>query len=162
MSHDYLLLSLFLAIAIAFPLIPLALAWVWARLFSPAKPGEDKQSAYECGLKSSGPAQVQFRSQYYLYGLIFLVFDVETVFLLPFAVVFLKISPGAFVAMMIVILLLMESLVWAWFKGLLEFPSFRIDATRLTGWKPVSPSLGSRQESLLLMPALHKQVSATI
>ena len=121
MSPDYLLLTLFLAIAIVFPLLPLGIAWAWARLVTPAKPGGDKQSAYECGLKSSGPAHVQFRSQYYLYGLIFLVFDVETVFLLPFAVVFLKITPGAFVAVMIFILLLMESLVWAWCKGLLEW-----------------------------------------
>ena len=121
MSHDYLLLSLFLAIAIVFPLIPLSIAWVWAHLFSPPKPGPEKQSAYECGLESSGPAHIQFRSQYYLYGLIFLIFDVETVFLLPFAVVFLRIPVGAFLAMMVFLFLLMEGLAWAWLKGLLEW-----------------------------------------
>ena len=121
MSHDYLFLSLFLAIAIVFPLIPLSLAWGWARLFSPAKPGQEKQSTYECGLESSGFAHIQFRSQYYLHGLIFLIFDVESVFLFPFAVVFLKIPVGAFVATMVFICLLMESLAWAWMKGLLEW-----------------------------------------
>jgi len=121
MSHDYVLLSLFLGIAIVFPLGPIAIAWVWARLFSPPKPGHDKQSVYECGLESSGQAQIQFRSQYYLYGLIFLIFDVETVFLLPFAVVFLKIPFGAFVAMLVFVLLLVEGLAWAWMKGLLEW-----------------------------------------
>jgi NADH-quinone oxidoreductase subunit A len=121
MSKDYLLLSVFLGVAIIFPLIPLALAWLWAHFFTPPKPGKVKQSTYECGLESKGPARVQFHSQYYLYALAFLVFDVETVFLLPFAVVFLKLSLAAFLAMMFFVLLLTEGLIWAWCKGILEW-----------------------------------------
>ena len=64
------------------------LAWLWAKAFSPAKPNAVKNAIYECGLESKGDAWVQFRSAYYLYAIIFLIFDVEAVFLLPFAVAF--------------------------------------------------------------------------
>ena len=121
MQSDYLLLTVFLGIAIIFPLIPLAMAWAWARLFSPAKPGKDKQSSYECGIESTGPAHVQFQSHYYLYALVFLVFDVETVFLMPFAAAFLKLPVSAFLALMVFLLLLVEGLVWAWAKGILAW-----------------------------------------
>jgi len=121
MNNDYLLLTMFLAIAIVFPLIPLAMAWIWARLFSPSKPGGDKQSSYECGIESTGPAQVQFQSHYYLYALVFLVFDVETVFLMPFAAAFLNLPISAFLTLLVFLLLLVEGLVWAWAKGILAW-----------------------------------------
>jgi len=91
------------------------------KAFSPQKPGPDKNAIYECGLESKGDAWVQFRSEYYLYGIIFLIFDVETIFLLPFAVAFTGLSAGAFVAMVIFLLLLVEGLVWAWRKGVLTW-----------------------------------------
>src|SRR3974390_1175867 len=103
--------------AIGFALAPLGAAWLWAKTFSPRKPGADKNAIYECGLESKGDAWVQFRAEYYLYGLIFLIFDVETIFLLPFAVSFGHLPAGAFVAMMVFLLLLVEGLLWAWKKG---------------------------------------------
>ena len=122
MSYDYLLLTIFLAIAVVFPLVPLALAWAWARCLSPAKPGKDKQSSYECGIESTGAAQIQYQSHYYLYALVFLIFDVETVFLLPFAAMgFVKISVPSFLAILVFLLLLLESLVWAWAKGVFKW-----------------------------------------
>jgi NADH-quinone oxidoreductase subunit A len=121
MKNDYLLLTIFLGIAIVFPLIPLALAWIWAKLLSPSKPGGDKHSSYECGIDSTGIARIQFQSHYYLYALVFLIFDVETVFLLPFAAAFLHLPPSAFLALMVFLLLLVESLVWAWAKGILAW-----------------------------------------
>jgi NADH:ubiquinone oxidoreductase subunit 3 (subunit A) len=120
-QHPYLVLVLLMAVAVAFALGPLALAWLWARFFSPNKPGRDKNSTYECGLESKGDAWVSFRSEYYLYAIIFLVFDVETIFLLPFAVSFGGLSVGAFLAMMVFLLLLVEGLVWAWRKGVLTW-----------------------------------------
>ena len=72
-------------------------------------------------MESKGDAWVQFRSDYYFYGILFLIFDVETLFLLPFAVVFAKLSVGAFLAMMVFVLLLVEGLVWAWQKGILTW-----------------------------------------
>ena len=105
--------------AVGFAAAPLAMAWLWARVFSPQKPGADKNAIYECGLEAKGDAWIHFRSEYYLYGIIFLVFDVETIFLLPFAVSFTGLGPGAFVAMIVFLLLLVEGLVWAWRKGIL-------------------------------------------
>jgi len=122
MDHSpYLFLTVFLAIAIIFPLTPLLLARLWAAKFSPAKPGAQKNATYECGLEAKGNAMVQFKSQYYLYAIIFLIFDVETIFLLPFAVAFTGLSVGGFVAIMIFILLLVEGLAWAWMKGVLTW-----------------------------------------
>lgn len=120
-TNSYLVLVLLMAVAVGFALTPLALAWVWAKFFSPKKPGKDKNAIYECGLESKGDAWIHFRSEYYLYAIIFLVFDVETIFLLPFAVSFGGLSVGAFVAMMVFILLLLEGLVWAWRKGILNW-----------------------------------------
>ncbi len=117
----YLLVTVLLVAAVLFALLPLGLARLWARRFSPAKPGPDKNATYECGLESKGDAWVQFKSEYYLYGIIFLIFDVETIFLLPFAVAFSGLSVGAFVAMMIFLLLLVEGLIWAWQKGVLTW-----------------------------------------
>jgi NADH-quinone oxidoreductase subunit A len=117
----YLFLAVFLGIAVVFPLVPLGLAWLWQARFSPRKPGPDKNATYECGLESHGDAWVQFRSEYYLYAILFLIFDVETIFLLPFAVAFTGLSAGAFIAMMVFILLLVEGLVWAWMKGILTW-----------------------------------------
>ena len=107
--------------AAGFGLGPLALAWLWARFFSPPKPGQGKNATYECGLESKGDAWIQFKSEYYLYAIIFLIFDVETIFLLPFAVAFAGLSAGAFIAMMVFLLLLVEGLVWAWKKGVLTW-----------------------------------------
>ena len=113
--------ALLAAVAVLFALVPLGLAWLWARWVSPRKPGPVKNATYECGLESKGDAWIQFRSPYYLYGLLFLVFDVETVFLLPFAVAFTGLPAGAFVAMLVFLLLLVEGLVWAWQKGVLRW-----------------------------------------
>jgi NADH-quinone oxidoreductase subunit A len=119
--HPYLFLVVFLVCAAGFALAPLALARLWAKKFAPPKPGADKNAVYECGLESKGDALIHFRSAYYLYAIIFLIFDVEAIFLLPFAVAFTGLSPGAFVAMMIFMLLLMEGLAWAWMKGVLTW-----------------------------------------
>jgi NADH-quinone oxidoreductase subunit A len=124
MSGDYgpyQFLLVFLALALVFALTPLALARLWAKKFSPQKPGEQKNAVYECGLESRGSAAIRFKSEYYLYGIIFLIFDVEALFLVPFAVAFLKLPLGAFIAMLVFILLLAEGLAWAWMKGVLTW-----------------------------------------
>ncbi len=119
--HPYAFLVTFMAVSVLFGLAPLILARLWALKFSPRKPGDVKSDTYECGLESKGDAWFQFKSHYYLYAIIFLVFDVETIFLLPFAVAFGGLSAGAFIAIMIFLLLLVEGLVWAWSKGVLTW-----------------------------------------
>ncbi len=117
----YLFLLVLAVGAIGFAVTPLVLAWLWARFFSPQKPGNDKNAIYECGLESKGDAWVQFKSEYYIYAIIFLIFDVETVFVLPFAVSFSHLSAGAFIAMLVFLLLLVEGLAWVWQKGWLTW-----------------------------------------
>jgi len=117
----YSFLAVFLLVAVGFALLPLGLARLWARKFSPAKPGPQKNAIYECGLEAKGEAPVQFKSEYYLYAIIFLVFDVEVLFLLPFAVAFLELPFGASIAMLIFVLLVVEGLAWAWMKGILDW-----------------------------------------
>jgi NADH:ubiquinone oxidoreductase subunit 3 (subunit A) len=117
----YLFIVVLLVGAVLFALTPLGLAWLWANKFSPRKPGPGKNAIYECGLESKGDAWVQFNAEYYLYAIIFLIFDVETLFLLPFAVAFQGLSAGACVAMAVFLLLLAEGLAWAWQKGVLTW-----------------------------------------
>src|SRR5580704_2255378 len=118
---SYLPVIILLLAAVGFALTPLALAWLWAKKYSPKKPGHDKNATYECGLESKGDAWIQFKSEYYLYAIIFLIFEVETIFLLPFAVAFTGLPVGAFLAMMAFLFLLVEGLVWAWKKGVLTW-----------------------------------------
>lgn len=120
-QNPYLVLLILMVFAVGFAAVPLTLAWLWAKFYSPKKPGQDKNAIYECGLEAKGDAWIHFKSEYYLYAIIFLVFDVETIFLLPFAVSFGKLSAGAFIAMMVFLLLLVEGLVWAWQKGVLNW-----------------------------------------
>jgi NADH:ubiquinone oxidoreductase subunit 3 (subunit A) len=121
MNHPYLPVLVFFGVALAVPIGALVLARVWMRVFTPIKRGTEKNALYECGVNPLAERQTRFHSQYYLFGLLFLLFDVETVFLLPFAVAFLKLSAGAFLVAMLFLLLLAEGLVWAWSKGLLNW-----------------------------------------
>lgn len=118
---SYLPVLLLMLAAVLFAFAPLLLARLWARYFSPQKPGQDKNATYECGLESKGDAWVQFKSEYYLYAIIFLIFDVETIFLLPFAVAFTGLGVGAFVSLMVFLFMLVSGLVWAWKKGILTW-----------------------------------------
>lgn len=120
-EHPYSLILVLGAGALLFALFPLALARLWARKFSPPKPGPSKNAIYECGLESRGDAWVQFRAEYYIYAIVFLIFDVEALFLLPFAVSFQGLPLGAVVAMGVFVLLVLEGLVWAWRKGVLAW-----------------------------------------
>ena len=107
--------------AVAFGLGPLALAWLWAHFYSPQKPGPSKNATYECGLESKGDPVTQFKVEYYLYAIVFLIFDVETVFLLPFAAAFTGLSAAACISMLVFIFLLVEGLIWAYGKGILRW-----------------------------------------
>ena len=120
-SNPYFSLAVLFLAALGFGLAPLGLAWLWAKAFSPAKPNATKNAIYECGLVSKGDAWVQFRSAYYLYAIIFLIFDVEAVFLLPFAVAFTGLGIAACISMLIFVLMLIEGLAWAWAKGVLTW-----------------------------------------
>ena len=114
---QYLFVVVFLLVAVAFPLR----RWPLARLLAPRIRRQTKNDTYECGLTSKGDAWVQFRVGYYIYALMYVIFAVETVFLYPWAVAFGGLSFGAFLAMMVFVLLLVEGLVYAWAKGALDW-----------------------------------------
>ena len=120
-DNPYLLVVVLAIAALGFAVAPLAAAYAWAKIFSPRKPGQEKNATYECGLESKGDAWVQFKSEYYLYAIIFLIFDVETIFLLPFAVAFTGLGAGAFISLMVFLFLLVSGLAWAWKKGVLTW-----------------------------------------
>jgi NADH-quinone oxidoreductase subunit A len=120
-EHPWLTVVGLLVGSVAFGITPLALAWLWARVYSPKKPGIEKNATYECGLESKGDAWIQFGASYYLYAIVFLVFDVEAIFLLPFAVAFTGLTLGACLAMLVFLLLLVEGLIWACQKGVLTW-----------------------------------------
>jgi NADH:ubiquinone oxidoreductase subunit 3 (subunit A) len=119
----YGIVALFAFMAVLFPAIPLAFAWV----IRPKKPNKSKQSTYECGLEfedfpeEAQQVWVQFRIQYFIYALIFVVFDVEVVYLYPWAVAYNTLGVFALVEMVIFLAILALALAYAWRKGLLEW-----------------------------------------
>jgi NADH-quinone oxidoreductase subunit A len=120
-SSAYFSLAVLFMAALAFGLASLAMARLWARIFAPRKSNPTKNAVYECGLVSKGDAWMQFRPAYYLYAIIFLVFDIESVFLLPVAVAFTGLGVAACVSMLVFVLLLVEGLAWAWARGVLTW-----------------------------------------
>lgn len=123
MLDRYGLIALFVVAAISFPLVPLLLA----SILRPKKPNKSKQTTYECGLEfedfpeEAQQVWVQFRVQYYIYALIFVVFDIEVVFLYPWAVAYNQLGLYALVEMVIFLGILVMALAYAWRKGLLEW-----------------------------------------
>lgn len=115
--HDWLFVGVFLVLAPVFP----AAALLVPRFIAPKKPNRIKQQTYECGVETIGDAWVQFRVQYYIFALIFLIFDIETVFLFPWAVAFDQLPLFAVVEGIIFILILVIGLLWAWRKGVLQW-----------------------------------------
>lgn len=116
-EYSYLLVCVLMLAAALFAAAPLIIS-AWIR---PRKPSAVKQNIYECGLESKGDSWVQFKVQYYIFALIFVIFDLEVIFLLPWAVAFSKLGVFAFIEMIIFLTVLGVGLVWAWGKGLLEW-----------------------------------------
>jgi NADH:ubiquinone oxidoreductase subunit 3 (subunit A) len=117
MLNDWLYLGIFLVLALAIP----ALAIWLAGLLSPKKSDPIKNSIYECGPEPVGESRIQFKVQYYVYGLIFLVFDVETVLLFPWAVAYKQLAMYAVLEAVLFIAILAGGLLYAWREGALEW-----------------------------------------
>ncbi|MCX5655909.1 MAG: NADH-quinone oxidoreductase subunit A [Planctomycetota bacterium] len=114
---DYFLVLLFVGLSAAFVLGGLGFAY----LIAPHKPGRIKNTPYECGEQQIGGAWIQFNVGYYLFGLLFLVFDVEAAFLYPWAVAFRDVGLVGLVEALIFLLVLIVGLVYAWKKSALEW-----------------------------------------
>jgi NADH:ubiquinone oxidoreductase subunit 3 (subunit A) len=120
-NHLYLPIVVLLIGGAGFAIGPLVLAWIWAKKYSPQKSGPSKNAVYECGLESSGDAWIKFKPGYYLYAIVFLIFDIEAVFLLPFAVAFGGFTAAQSIDMLVFLLLLVLGLVWACKKKVLTW-----------------------------------------
>ncbi len=117
MPIDYLpiLILVILATAIA------VLAIVFPSLFGPQKPDAVKLSTYESGKLPIGPARRRFSVQYYLTAMLFILFDIEVLFLYPWAAVFKQLKLFALIEMAIFVLILLVGYVYVWRKGALEW-----------------------------------------
>ncbi|MBI2425547.1 MAG: NADH-quinone oxidoreductase subunit A [Candidatus Hydrogenedentes bacterium] len=93
----------------------------FSRLVAPHNPGGNKSVPYECGEQPIGQAWIQFNVGYYLFGLLFLVFDVEAALMYPWAVVFRSTGLPGLIEMLIFVLVLVIGLIYAWRKGVLEW-----------------------------------------
>ena len=107
----------FLVVAIAFLAVNL-LVWMVIR---PSRFSEEKLTTYECGENPVGSAWIQFNIRFYVFALIFIIFDVEAVFLLPWAVVFRQLGLLAFAEGLVFIAILVVALAYVWSKGDLEW-----------------------------------------
>lgn len=117
MLNDWLFIGVFLLIAAVFPGAPILMA----RFLAPQKPNALKNQTYECGIETVGDTWIQFKVQYYIFALVFLIFDVEIVFLFPWAVAFDQLPLFAVLEGVLFILILVAGLLYAWRKGALEW-----------------------------------------
>ena len=114
---EWTFIALMFIVSLAFPLAPILLG----RLLGPRRPNPIKNSTYECGIETVGDTWVQFRVQYYIFALVFLVFDIEVVFMYPWAVAYNKLPLYGVISGVIFIIILAEALIYAWRKGVLEW-----------------------------------------
>jgi NADH:ubiquinone oxidoreductase subunit 3 (subunit A) len=117
MLNDWIFIGIFLLLAPIFP----ALALLIPRLIAPRKPNPLKTETYECGIETYGETWVQFKAQYYIFALVFLIFDIEIVFLYPWAVAFDQLPMFAVLEGVLFILILVAGLFYTWRKGVLEW-----------------------------------------
>jgi NADH-quinone oxidoreductase subunit A len=92
-----------------------------ASFVAPKNPTRRKTSTYECGEVALGSGRGPIAIQYYMYILVFLILDIEAVFLIPFAVEFLELSLQGILVMLVFVLMLLEGWAYAWSKGALEW-----------------------------------------
>ena len=123
MYQDFLPIIIFTGLAVALMALPLGLQFI----LSPRKnKGGDKLLSYECGEIPEGAAWVQFNIRFYVIALIFLIFDVEIVFLFPWAVVYQEFGLLAFIEAFIFVMILVVGFVYVWAKGDLDWVKMNV------------------------------------
>jgi NADH-quinone oxidoreductase subunit A len=112
-STSYAALLVFALALVGFVAVNLAFWWA----IRPHRPSEEKLTTYECGEEPVGSAWIQFNIRFYVFALVFIVFDVEAAFLLPWAVAFRDLGMLAFLEGLVFILILVVALAYVWRKG---------------------------------------------
>jgi len=113
----WIYISVFVLVALLIPIAAIAIA----AFLGPKKPNAIKQSTYECGIETVGDSWIQFKAEYYIFALVFLIFDVETVFLFPWAVSLNILPLFAVFEGIVFILILLAGLIYVWKKDMLEW-----------------------------------------
>jgi NADH-quinone oxidoreductase subunit A len=117
MLEQYFPILLFIVVGLGLGIVLLSLG----TLLAPSRPDPEKLSPYECGFEAFEEARMKFDVRYYLVAILFILFDLEIAFLVPWAVVLQDIGFEGFVAMMIFLLILVVGFVYEWKKGALEW-----------------------------------------
>nr|AWL21502.1 NADH-plastoquinone oxidoreductase subunit 3 [Pilularia americana] len=118
--HKYDSFWIFLLVSLSIPY----LAFSISGFIAPKREGPEKLATYESGIEPKGNTWIQFQIRYYMFALVFAIFDVETVFLYPWAISFRELGLFAFIEVIIFILILIVGSVYAWRKGASEWSQF--------------------------------------
>jgi len=122
MLSDWGHVGFLLLLALVFPIGGIATSWLLGLLkIRPQAPDPIKEDTFECGVETEGTAWVQFNFRYYYYALLFVIFDVEAVFLYPWAVSFERVAVAGFVEVLTFVVILLIGLAYAWRKNALEW-----------------------------------------
>ena len=117
MPDGYLPILIFGVIAIIFPVVLLMVA----KLLRPAAPGLTKMEAYECGIRAASDSRGRYTVRFYIIAILFVIFDVETIFLFPWAVRYKQLGWFGVAEVAVFLAILMVGYVWAYKKGALEW-----------------------------------------
>jgi NADH-quinone oxidoreductase subunit A len=117
MPQNYVPIFILIVIATAVPVLTLGVA----KLVRPQNPHKTKNMAYECGVDPVDNARGRYTIRFYLIAILFVVFDVETIFLFPWAVQFKALGAFGLLEMLIFLLILVVGYIWIWKKGALEW-----------------------------------------
>lgn len=117
MLASYIPVLIFIVIAISLPVVGLGVG----RLLRPYRPQAEKLMPYECGVDPIGDAHERFSIRFYIIAILFVIFDVETIFLFPWAVIYDQLALFGFIEMLIFLGILFVGYFWVWKKGALEW-----------------------------------------
>ena len=117
MALDSLPILVMLVLAIGFPILTLGISW----LLSPRQPDRVKDASYECGVDPVGDARLRHSVRFYVVAMLFIVFDLETVFLYPWAVSYKKLGMFGLIEMVVFMAILVLGYVYVWKRGALDW-----------------------------------------
>ncbi|MCH9754228.1 MAG: NADH-quinone oxidoreductase subunit A [Alphaproteobacteria bacterium] len=115
--QEYLPIVIFFAVATVVSLVVMGIPFICAE----NKPDKDKLSPYECGFQEFGDSRSRFDVRFYLVAILFIIFDIEVIFLFPWALVLKSIGVYGFVSMMLFLFILIVGFIYEWKKGALEW-----------------------------------------
>ena len=117
MPRGYIPILIFLAVAIAFPVVTILIA----KLIRPQAPFKEKLEAYECGIQAASDARGRYTVRFYIVAILFVIFDVETIFLFPWAIQYSVLGLFGMIEMLVFLAILIVGYIWIFRKGALDW-----------------------------------------